>query len=89
MSDFLFQLQILRAKLFVKFAASLEVLPHAKFGGNSGEPHHVQPYSVISALSDFRRSVWLRAKADAVVQYCKNCLLVSTRCLFPPIFACG
>jgi hypothetical protein len=29
------------------------------------------------ALSDFRRSVWLRPKAAAeVVQCCKNCLLV-------------
>jgi hypothetical protein len=25
----------------------------------------------------------------AVVQYCKNCLLVHIRCLFPPIFAWG
>jgi hypothetical protein len=34
------------------------------------------PYSTY-ALSDFRRSVWLRPKAAAeVVQCCKNCLLV-------------
>jgi len=37
-----------------------------------------------------RRSSWLRPKsAGEVVQYCKNCLLVSIHCLFPPRFACG
>jgi len=40
------------------------------------------------ALFDFGKSVWLRPKtACEVVQYCKNCLLVSIHCLFPPDFA--
>ena len=45
--------------------------------------------SYANALSDFRRSVWLKAEAAAeVVQYCKNCLLVDLHRLFPPMFAC-
>jgi len=65
------------------------ILPHAKSGGNSGALHQKPPASA-GALSDFRRSVWLRPRAAAgVAQYCKNCLLVNVCCLFPPAFPCG
>jgi len=52
--------------------------------------HPKKPSFFTHALFDFRRSIWLRPRAtDEVVQYCKNCLLVSIHCLFPPGFACA
>jgi len=71
------------------FKVNTDVPAHAKSGGNSGDLHQ-KPPAAAGALSDFRRSVWLRPRAAAgVVQYCKNCLLVDVCCLFPPEFIYG
>gem|GEM_PF-3114536 len=60
--------------------------PDAGFEGNSADRRE-QPSCSARAFSGFRRSVWLRLKVgQRVVQYCKNCLLVTCircQCLFP------